>query len=88
VSDKNIRPFHEKDKTKLVEFFKKIFNGWSQIDINSTPREYWKWKYLDNPVIKNTVSVIEDKKKIVACHHHIYTKVKLFGRVVSRNTIT
>jgi GNAT superfamily N-acetyltransferase len=44
------------------------------MDLDITPHEHWKWKFLDNPLKKSFITVCEHDKKIVACEHEFLIK--------------
>ena len=39
--------------------------------------EHWMWKYLENPLKRNNITVGEFEDKIIACDHGLYTLIKV-----------
>lgn len=79
-----IRQYREGEDHEIVQLLELAFNGWLDIDLDSTPSERWKWKYKDNPAGKIFV-VATDDEKIVGCAHTVLSNVK-FARSRTRES--
>lgn len=67
------RRFKDKDQSSLLDLLESSYNGWHS-------KEYWLWKYKENPHGHPLIWVAEDKGRIVGCY--ILNPVKLcLGRV-------
>jgi hypothetical protein len=75
--DYRIRPYVEGDEKQIADLLVKVFRGWPHIDIELSPVEYWRWKYLENPLHRSYVSVCVDKGRIVSCQHESIVKIKI-----------
>jgi hypothetical protein len=77
-----IRPYKKGDEDRIVKLFDEVFGGWPHIDIDMSPIEFWRWKYLKNPVHRSFISVALDGDKLVACHHNSVLKLKIMNDIV------
>jgi len=72
-----IRNFTEGDDEQIVELLQNVFNSWPKFDIESSPLDYWKWKYSRSYGRSVTV-VAEDGGKIIGAYHSVPCKFKLY----------
>ena len=65
-----IREYQTGDETRIVEFLEYAFGGWPKFNLECTPVDHWKWKYLDNPQKElQLITLVMDDKKIIATAH-------------------
>jgi len=72
-----VREYLPGDEESIVDLLIKVFGGWPHFNLNCSPLEHWRWKYLDNPKKLNAVCVAEDKGLIVGCEHGLFIDVKI-----------
>ena len=72
-----VRTYQHGDEKEIVELLNMVFKGWPKLDLSCTTLEYWKWKYLHNPIRKNFITVAVSEDKIIGCLHVIPLKIKL-----------
>ena len=77
-----VRPYAAGDEGEIVPLLEEVFGGWPHLDIES-PLDYWRWKYLKNPLGKALVVVALSSGRIIGCHHSVCLKLKLRDDVVS-----
>jgi len=73
----SLRHYERGDEGQIVSLLQRAFNGWPRIDLNCTPLDHWKWKFLDNPINKIYVTVAHDKGRIVGSQHGTLVKIKM-----------
>ncbi|MCX6654293.1 MAG: GNAT family N-acetyltransferase, partial [Candidatus Bathyarchaeota archaeon] len=77
--DCNIRLYQTGDEDKIVQLLQEVFKSWPKIDIECTPFDHWKWKFIDNPANTDVIphAVAEYKGKIIGVMHGMlfYAKV-------------
>jgi len=71
------RLYGKGDESEIVELLTGVFGKWPQIDVDCSPIEYWRWKYLGNPRRDNLNVVAECDDKIVGCYHVIPLNIKI-----------
>lgn len=76
-----IRPYQQGDEEEIVELLELVFDGWPRFDLNCTPLDHWKWKYLDNPFRANHINVAVSDEKIIGCCHSIPKNIKIGNKV-------
>lgn len=84
--DIDIRPYREGDEKQITSLLKLVFNGWPHFEINCSPEEFWRWKYLDNPLNSQYVMLGVDDEKIIGCHHIQPMNVKIGSEIVKGST--
>jgi GNAT superfamily N-acetyltransferase len=77
-----VRPYAAGDEGEIVPLLEEVFGGWPHLDIES-PMDYWRWKYLKNPLGKAFIVVASSDGRIIGCHHSVCLTLKLGGDVVS-----
>lgn len=75
-----IRLYKKGDENQIVELLATVFGTWPSQKINCTPEEYWRWKYLENPVKESRVTVSLDKDEIMGVHHIQYANLFIEGK--------
>ena len=74
------RLYKEGDEDQIVSILDSSFKKWPFFDISCTRVEHWKWRYLDNPLTKSMVFVIEEGDRIIASGHHALYYVRIKGK--------
>jgi GNAT superfamily N-acetyltransferase len=77
-----VRPYQSGDDEGLVKLLELVFNGWPHFDLSCTPLDHWRWKFRDNPLKSNIITVALSNNDIIGCHHMVPTRLKLGGRVL------
>ena len=80
--DYHIRPYQSGEEEQLVEFLNIGFNGWPNFDLDYSPVEHWKWKFLENPLGLNSIAVAEIDDKIIGFNGEIYQYVKVGDKLL------
>ena len=77
-----VRPYQPGNEKQIVELLQLVFYGWPHIDLKYTPKDHWRWKYLDNPigVILSSLAVKNDK--VIGCVHGSPRKIKVRDEIV------
>lgn len=70
------RLYKEGDDEKIVELLIDSFNGWPHFDLQCSPLEHWRWKYLDNPS-GSIIALSFDGEKLSGCQHIIIKQLKV-----------
>jgi len=68
-----LEEYSEEKHDLIVDLLTNVFDGWPKIDIDVSSVDYWKWKYLKNPLEKRNICYYIDDR-IVACSHRIPKK--------------
>lgn len=76
------REYELGDEKQIVELLDLVFGGWPDRDLVCTKVDFWRWKYLDNPIGLKTVVVAVDGDRIIGCSHRSYFRVKIGDAVV------
>jgi GNAT superfamily N-acetyltransferase len=72
-----VQRIQPEDDSEIVELLNLVFNGWPQFDLEYTPLEHWRWKFLDKPQGKMiSVKTVSDGN-IVGCYHGVEMNVKI-----------
>jgi len=77
-----IRRYHSDDEEEIVQLLNLSFKGWPKFDLNCSPLEHWRWKYQDNPLKMNFITVGTSQNKIIGCDHGTPLKIKIGDRVL------
>ena len=77
-----VRPYRLGDEEEIVELLQLVLGGWPHFDLDCTPLEHWRWKYLDRLSMKKTVVVALSDDKIVGCLHDGCHKIKAGDTIV------
>lgn len=76
------REYESGDEKQLVELLDLVFGGWPDKDLVCSKVDFWRWKYLDNPIGLKAVVVALDGDRIIGCGHRSYFRVKIGDDVV------
>lgn len=68
------------DEDQIVKLLDLIFGGWPKFDLDSSPVEYWRWKYLDHPMGKIAIGLAVVGDEIIGCNHCMYLNIKIGER--------
>lgn len=85
-TDYIFRSYSSGDEDKISELLTLVFGGWPHIDTDLSPVEFWKWKYLKNPVHPSHVIVGFDGEKMISCHHTMVLKLKIMDNTFFGST--
>ncbi len=58
-----------------------MFDGWPSYDVECSMVDYWRWKFLDNPLKKSCIALCSEDTKLVGCAHFLLHKLKLQDRI-------
>ena len=67
-----VRYYKKGDEEQIVALLDDVFDGWPKFDLNCSPVDHWKWKYLNNPLKMTSIVVGITNDKIIGCDHAIY----------------
>lgn len=70
------RLYNPGDEEEIVRLLEICFDGWPEKDLDSKV-DFWRWKYLDNPLKSSIVVVGLDDDNIMSCEHGIQTNGKV-----------
>jgi GNAT superfamily N-acetyltransferase len=76
-----IRPYERGDEDQIVELLRLCIEGWPGFDLKCTPKEHWKWKYLDNPYGMISTCVAVNEGEIVGVNHAIPLRIKIMDEM-------
>ncbi|MFP3952344.1 MAG: GNAT family N-acetyltransferase, partial [Candidatus Bathyarchaeia archaeon] len=77
----DIKPYMPGDEEGIVSLLNDVFKDWPKQDIEVPPVEYWKWKYLENPLKRMLVVTAQDEGIIIGCHHDIPLRINVEGEI-------
>lgn len=74
-----IRIYHSGDEEEIVHFLQDTSKPWPRFDIDCSPIEHWKWKFLENPTNKDVFPhiVAEDDGRIIGVTHGMLFRIKI-----------
>ena len=77
--DYTIRLYSPGDEDKIVKLLIEVFEQWPKFDIECSPIDHWKWKFIDNPSNKDTYThtVAEINGEIIGVDHGMLFYVKI-----------
>ena len=78
----SIRPYESGDEEGIVQLLQLVFNGWPNFDLDCSPVDHWRWKYLCNPTGESLVIIGESNGEIVGCSHTYLINLKMGERIV------
>lgn len=76
----SVRQYQPGDEEEIVSLLELVFDGWPHFDLECTPLEHWKWKYLDNPLKMNSTVVGISNDQIIGCDHSTYVNMNILKR--------
>jgi hypothetical protein len=68
--DYKVREYRPGDEDQIVPLLQLVFNGWGDLD-------FWRWKYLDNPLKMNIITIAESNGKIIGADGAVFQRVKV-----------
>lgn len=71
-----VRRYQEGDEVQIVSLLEEVFDGWSKLDIDCAPVDYWRWKFQSGEE-ESFVTVAEDNGRVVGCHHAYQVNIKI-----------
>jgi len=88
--DYSIQPYKTGDEKGIVKLLDLVFDGWPRFDIECSPIDHWKWKYLDNPYAQSKthgpIVVAKSGEKIIGCMNSILHPKKIGKKIfLTRN---
>ena len=77
MTDITSRLYEAGDEYDIVSLLDLIFNGWPHYDLECSPVDHWRWKFLDVPSSKFDIGLAFHGEKLIGCNHaqHFYIKV-------------
>ena len=81
-----IRPYEEDDIPNLVDLLDTVFVNWPHVVIEGSKIDYWRWKYLENPVKPSSIMLGVDKNEIIGCHSIQYSHIIIDGKPILGGT--
>jgi ribosomal protein S18 acetylase RimI-like enzyme len=79
--DYEARPYRPGDEGEIVELLHLVFGGWPKFDLNSSPLEHWRWKYLDNPLRRNFIVIGISNDRIIGVNQSYPLRIKIGDHV-------
>lgn len=67
---------------RVSALLNEVFGGWPRLDVAGSSADFYRWKYLSNPVAANPPVVAESGGEIVGCIHTVPVRVKIRGSTV------
>jgi len=71
------RVYSPGDEDQIVKLLDLIFDGWPKFDLDCSPVDYWRWKFLDHPMKKMAIGLAVVGDEIIGCNHCIYLNIKI-----------
>jgi hypothetical protein len=75
--------YKQGDEEQIVSLLIKAFKVWPFFDIECSPIDHWRWKYLDNPDHQSMLLHVKSGDEIVAVGQNILFNVKIKGEQYS-----
>ena len=86
-----LRIYNPGDEEEIVQLLKIGFDGWPHFDLECTPVDHWRWKYLDNPSRTNFIVLAMIEGRIVGANQILPMRIKIvdtvFPCVLSADTV-
>jgi len=86
-----LRIYSPGDEEEIVQLLKIGFDGWPHFDLECTPIDHWRWKYLDNPSHTNFIVLAMIEGRIVGANQILPMRIKIvdtvFPCVLSADTV-
>jgi len=76
--DYKVREYRPGDEEQIVPLLQLVFNGWRDLD-------FWRWKYLDNPLKMNIIAVAEIDGRIIGSDGAVFKRIKVGDNVLLGN---
>jgi GNAT superfamily N-acetyltransferase len=78
-----VKSYHQGDEEQIVPLLINAFKEWPFFDVECSPLDHWRWKYLDNPDYKNMLLHVVYGDKIVSAGHNILCNVLIKSKQYS-----
>ena len=85
MPDYDVHGYRDGDEAKLVELLDSVFHGWPKLDINCSKQQYWRWKYLENPIQLLNQVIIEHQGEPVAYAGRLPRNIKINHSNITAN---
>lgn len=72
-----IRNYQEGDDQKVVDLLDHVFNGWPDKNLPCSNVDHWRWKYLDAPIKKRLMGIVDSNSRVVGTNLGFYLNVKV-----------
>ena len=85
--DYTIRQYRPGDEEKIVKLLIDVFQPWPKFDIECSPIDHWRWKFIDDPANKGTYAhtVAALNGEIIGVDHAMLYYIKIGeGRYLSQ----
>jgi hypothetical protein len=73
------KPGDEEDIAKLLN---EVFRGWPKFDLQCSPLDHWRWKFIDNPPKVTVVFLAVSDGKIIGCSHGLPQRLKIGEQIL------
>ena len=73
----SVRKYKPNDEYQIISLLREVFDEWPKIDLECSPIDYWRWRYLDTPIKINNTVVAENEEKIIGTLHGTALNVKV-----------
>ena len=73
----SVRQYQPEDEKEIVRLLDEVFNGWPKFDLQCSPLDHWRWKFIDNPPKITVVSLAISDGKIIGSTHGLPQKLKI-----------
>ena len=80
-----IRSYSEGDEEEIIQVLNGAFHGWPRIDLECTPKDHWRWKYLVSPIQSHVVAVATSEGRVVGVNQQYAVKVKVGEEIILGN---
>lgn len=74
------RLFEPGDEELIVKLLEDVFEGWPKFDLQCSPLDHWKWKFLDAPK-GALIFITMDSGQIIQTRHVILKDIKVGNNV-------
>jgi len=75
----SVRRYQDGDEDEIVNLLDTAFNGWPKFDIECSPLEHWKWKYLNNQTKVIAITIGLENNKMIGCSHTVPRNICISG---------
>ncbi len=73
--------YKDGDEEGILHLLTKAFGGWPRHNIDTSVLDHWLWKYPENPLSENIISLCLDGKKIIGCQHTWQMNIKIGNNI-------
>lgn len=86
-NDYTFRYYETGDEDQIIPLLDLVFQGWPQLNLHCSNKEYWLWKFLDRPIQGFSMLSLYNGK-IIGCLHSVPLKIKVEESVLTGTTMT